>query len=83
VTADPENGGEAPEPAAPDRPLLRVVRGTPDDAELVALTAVVLSLSAGEEAPPPPPSLWRDRAALLRAPLAAGPGAWRSSALPR
>jgi hypothetical protein len=67
-----------------DGPLLRVVRGTPDDAELAALTAVVLSLSAdGGDGPPPAPSLWRDRSARLHAPLAAGRGAWRASALPR
>ncbi|MDQ1678551.1 MAG: hypothetical protein QOC93_3695 [Actinomycetota bacterium] len=72
------------EKAAPGRPFLRVVRGTPDDAELAALTAVVLSLAAaGSDAPPEPPSLWRDRGALVHAPLVAGRGAWRASALPR
>jgi hypothetical protein len=69
-------------PAPP--PLLRVVRGTPDDAELAALTAVVAALAtAGPAGPPPVPSLWRDRGALLHAPLVAGRGAWRASALPR
>ena len=64
--------------------LLRVVRGTPDDAELAALTAVVLTLSGGgPQGPPPAPSLWRDRSAAVHAPLVAGPGAWRASALPR
>ena len=66
------------------RPLLRVVRGTPDDAELAALTAVVLSLAASVPGgPPPTPSLWRDRSAPVHAPLVAGRGAWRASALPR
>jgi hypothetical protein len=61
-----------------------VVRGTPDDAELAALTAVVLALSAGgPDGPPPTPSLWRDRSALVHAPLVAGRGAWRASGLPR
>jgi hypothetical protein len=75
----------SPETAeAPVRPLLRVIRGTPDDAELAALTAVVLALSGGgADAPAPPPSLWRSRAALVHAPLVAGRGAWRASALPR
>jgi hypothetical protein len=60
------------------------VRGTPDDEELAALTAVVLALSAaGSEPPPAVPSLWRDRSALVHAPLVAGRGAWRASALPR
>jgi hypothetical protein len=75
----------SPETAeAPTRPLLRVVRGTPDDVELAALTAVVLGLSGGgSDAPAPPPSLWRDRAPLVHAPLVAGRGAWRASGLPR
>jgi hypothetical protein len=65
-------------------PLLRVVRGTPDDAELAALTAVVLTLSAdGPHGPPPATPLWRDRSAAVHAPLVAGRGAWRASALPR
>jgi hypothetical protein len=69
---------------APEAPALRVVRGTPDDTELAALTAVVLALSGGaEEAPPRPRSLWRDRGTLIHAPLAAGRGAWRASGLPR
>jgi hypothetical protein len=69
-----------------ERPLLRVVRGDPDDAELAALTAVVASLASGEapgEDSATPPSRWADRSALVRAPLHPGPGAWRASALPR
>lgn len=69
---------------APRRPLLRIVRGTPDDAELAALTAVVAGLAArrrpAEE--PPPRSRWADRAALLRPMPAPGPGAWAASARP-
>jgi hypothetical protein len=65
------------------RPLLQVVRGTPDDAELAALTAVVLALSGGDSPPPVTPSLWRDRSAVVHAPIAAGRGAWRASGLPR
>jgi hypothetical protein len=73
-----------PEATPAEAPLLRVVRGTPDDRELAALTAVVVSLSTGgDDAPPPVPSLWRDRSAQVRAPLVAGRGAWRASALPR
>jgi hypothetical protein len=69
----------------PKRPLLRVVRGEPDDAELVALTTVVLGLaSAGVPEPAPQqPSAWADRSAALRRPLPHGPGAWRASGLPR
>ena len=67
------------------RPLLRVVRGNPNDAELAAVVAVVAALSAGSGAAPDarPRSLWADRSATLRRPLHAGAGAWRASALPR
>ncbi|HEX3778247.1 MAG TPA: acyl-CoA carboxylase subunit epsilon [Pseudonocardiaceae bacterium] len=73
------------------RPLLRVVRGEPDDAELVALTTVVLgiaSASAGasaDEAGPARPqrSAWSDPANSVRRTLPHGPGSWRASAFPR
>ncbi len=68
------------------RALFRVVRGTPDDEELVALTAVVAAAAASTgsgDAPSRAPDLWSHPAALLRAPLHAGPGAWRASGLPR
>ena len=67
-----------------ERPLLRVVRGTPDDAELAALSVVVAALaSAGESTAPVRRSAWADRAALMRRPHTHGPGAWRASGLPR
>ncbi|RZQ62760.1 acyl-CoA carboxylase subunit epsilon [Amycolatopsis suaedae] len=72
-----------------EQPLLRVVRGNPDDVELAALTAVVAAAAAGEAsaangpARPRPTSRWADRAANLRQPPHPGPGAWRASALPR
>jgi hypothetical protein len=71
--------------AMADRPLLRIVRGSPDDAEIAALTAVVAGLASGgaPEEPANPPSRWADKAALVGAPLRPGPGAWRASALPR
>ena len=69
----------------PKRPLLRVVRGEPDDAELVALTAVVLGLASTPRPAParPEPSAWADRTSALRRTLPHGPGAWRASGLPR
>lgn len=69
----------------PGRPVLRIVRGEPDEAELAALAAVVAGLASGErpEPAPEPRSAWADRASLMRRPLAHGPGAWRASALPR
>jgi hypothetical protein len=68
-----------------ERPLLRVVRGTPDDAELAALTAVVAGMAGRAEEPAAvarPRSWWADRSALVRQPLSAGPGAWKASGLP-
>jgi hypothetical protein len=67
-----------------ERPLLRVVRGTPDDAELVALTAVVLGMASAPPAEPVQPqrSAWADRASAMRRTLPHGPGAWRASGLP-
>lgn len=64
-----------------DSPVLRVVRGNPDDAELAALTAAVVALAAagGEKAEPKGPSRWSDRG-VMRVSLRHGPGAWRASA---
>jgi len=66
----------------PLRPVLRIVRGTPNDCELAALLAVVAA-RWGAPAPPPPrpvPSAWTDRSRLVRRHLYPGPGAWRASA---
>ncbi|HEX4700901.1 MAG TPA: acyl-CoA carboxylase subunit epsilon [Pseudonocardiaceae bacterium] len=67
-----------------DRPVLRVVHGSPDDAELAALTAVVLAVANGSASvdEPAPPSRWADRAALMPPHVHPGPGAWRASGLP-
>ncbi|SFQ21498.1 Acyl-CoA carboxylase epsilon subunit [Amycolatopsis arida] len=67
------------------RPLLRVVRGAPEETELAALTAVVAAAASAvpEPAAPVARSRWADRAALVRAPLHPGPAAWRASADPR
>jgi hypothetical protein len=69
---------------------LRVVRGDPTAEELAALTTVLaaaqtrtLNASAANSPPPARGSGWRDRAALIGAPLRPGPGAWRRSGLPR
>ncbi len=71
-------------PEAATEPLLRVVRGTPDDAELAAMVAAVAALlSESGSVDEGTPSAWGERASRLRRPLPHGPGAWRSSALPR
>jgi acyl-CoA carboxylase epsilon subunit len=67
-----------------ERPLLRVVRGTPDDVELAALAAVVASLSSSPPAVETSQrSAWGDPANQLRTQLRPGPGAWRASGFPR
>ena len=68
-----------------DRPVLRVVRGTPTREELAAVVALVAArpAPAPEPSAPSEPSRWASRAAALRRPLSPGPGAWRASALPR
>jgi hypothetical protein len=65
-------------------PVIRVLRGVPTDEELAALVGVLLSRGgAPAGATPVERPLWRGRQAQLRAPLTAGPGAWRASGLPR
>jgi hypothetical protein len=69
---------------------VRVVRGHPTEEEVAAVVAVLTAkLAARERAALTPPSPrrrpaagWAQRARLLRAPLAPGPGAWRRSAAP-
>jgi acyl-CoA carboxylase epsilon subunit len=64
-------------------PFLRVVRGTPDDAELAALAAVLAGLSAAaHEDGPADRSAWSEPRAMLRRPHDHGHGAWRRSAFP-
>jgi hypothetical protein len=66
---------------------MRVVRGTPDDAELAALVAgmVAMASAAHEEADPgAPTAAWMDRIRTMRGrrvigPLGRGPSAWRHS----
>jgi hypothetical protein len=67
------------------RPLLRVVRGEPDDAELVALTAVVLGMASAprDAAALRQRSAWADHASAMRGTLQHGPVAWRASGFPR
>ena len=77
--------GDGAREATPEerRALFRVVRGTPTDAELAALT-VVLAATAPRRAPGPLTcSAWTDPAARMRRPLHAGPGVWHTSAWPR
>lgn len=69
--------------AAPERPVLRIVRGTPDAVELAALVAVVAAASAGGETVDSAParSAWAAPGRSVRGPLPSG--GWRSSFSPR
>ncbi|MGH3496157.1 MAG: acyl-CoA carboxylase subunit epsilon [Nocardioidaceae bacterium] len=76
--------GETTPRSVDQTPLLRVVRGVPDDAELAALVAVVACRSGGGNPPSPGPEpLWSSPARAAGAPLWPGHGAWRASAMPR
>ncbi len=59
-------------------PVLRVVRGDPDDEQLAALLAVVLSRTPATPAHHHRPG-WSDRATRLRTGLRSGSGVWRTS----
>ena len=67
----------------PERPVLRVVRGTPDSLELAALIAVVAASGGdgGETAPAPVRSAWAAPGRSVRGPLPTG--GWRASLAPR
>jgi Acyl-CoA carboxylase epsilon subunit len=73
-----------------ESPLFSVVSGRPDAEDLAALTAVLAArqragaaqAAAAQAAARTGRSAWLDRAALTRAPLRPGPGAWRRSGLP-
>jgi hypothetical protein len=68
-----------------ERPVLKVVRGEPTDAELAALIAVIAAraaaASASDSVGVPPRSVWSDPAHALRRPLSPGADAWRRSAV--
>lgn len=82
--------GSAPQPDEAQRPVLRVVRGDPDAAEIAALTAALAAAASAAPQEQPQPSrmsMWADRAARLRypagrRPLRPGRHAWRASGLP-
>jgi hypothetical protein len=73
-----ESGAEV----MPERPVLRVVRGTPDAVELAALVSVVAAASGGGPAAPRRrTSSWAAPCRTLRGPLPTG--GWRGSFAPR
>lgn len=65
-------------------PVLRVVRGEPDAAEIAALVAVLTARAgAAAAAPDDTTSTWGDPAWTLRRGSEHGHGAWRASSWPR
>lgn len=65
--------------AVTGRPALRIVRGEPTDAEVVALVTALTAASAAPPAPERARSRWAERAAQLRTPLPHGSDAWRAA----
>ncbi len=60
---------------------LRLIRGTPTDEELAAVTAVLAAAVAeSAEAPAPAPveSAWKRSQRAMRSEVRPGPGRWRS-----
>jgi hypothetical protein len=66
-----------------ERPVLRIVRGTPDAVELAALVAVVAAAGGGDSANTPAPvrSSWAAPDRWVRGPLPTG--GWRAASAPR
>ena len=65
-----------------DRPVLRVVHGTPSPAELAALVAVVTAMAAGDDSGAEKPrSSWSAPHRMVRQPLTTA--GWRASFAPR
>lgn len=62
-------------------PLLRI-RGGPTAPELAAVVIALAPRRRGPVADRGRQGLWKDRTALVHAPLLPRPGAWRASGLP-
>lgn len=66
------------------RPVLRVVSGSPSPDELAVVVAVLTARATGRPAAPAPTmSLWSRKSRNVRPPLHPGAGAWRASMMPR
>ena len=75
---------DTPAPEQPAAPVLRVVRGNPDAAELAALVTVIAAASASAAAAAahrPQRSAWAAHDRGVRAPLTSG--GWARSTAPR
>jgi hypothetical protein len=66
------------------KPVLRIVNADTTPEEVAAIVAVFSALGSGGEAPVPRRTPeWSAPHRRVRQTFAAGPGGWRSSALPR
>jgi hypothetical protein len=85
----PAGTGPASGPDAAGEPLFAIVRGNPTASEIAAVVTILaarLGQAGGAGAAGAVPdrrSGWSARSAMMRRPLARGPGAWRAAALPR
>ena len=66
-----------------EKPFLQVVRGDATPEEVAALVAVLGSLTPAETEQPRRTPEWGAHHRKVRRTLPHGPGAWRSSGLPR
>lgn len=85
ATDETVDGAEAAATPQQRRALFRVVRGTPSDEELAALT-VVLAAAASAAGPPEParvPDRWSAPSVQHRRELFPGRGAWQATYWPR
>ncbi|GAA1151959.1 acyl-CoA carboxylase subunit epsilon [Ornithinicoccus hortensis] len=80
--ADQDPAATHPDPPAP---TVRIEHGRPTAEESAALVAVLTALGTRAGATPAREvrSLWNSHARAARPRLSPGPGAWRSSGLPR
>jgi len=79
VTAEGRRVSEA----SSDRPLLRVVSGSPTAEELAAVIAVVTARRVAAAQEQPMWSLWARKSRQVRPAQRPGFGAWRASMMPR
>lgn len=69
---------------SPELPLLQVVSGEPDAAELAALSAVIVALMNSDRADPEGrPRVWGDPEMTLGVKTRVRDDGWRASGLPR
>ncbi len=84
ATADPGNRPVGEARAGADAPVLRIVSGSPTDAELAAVHAVIAAALADQAAAgvprlEPRADGWHQSARQMRGLLTPGPGAWNAS----